>query len=187
MAAIRTGLHISTVTLGTSHRVCAIWRVRDHTDAPPTSSTDTVSPCALPTALLLPRRGAEQDWAVETVLAALRERGGGDGPSCATLSTSADGIRLTSLRRGLCDADLLELARTGLGEGQREWAALAARDPAAFHAAAPAPYVLRRHAAAFHVRRPDGGGHARLVHRRSEEVLRAFTAGPPGQYTDHED
>ncbi|WP_236241608.1 hypothetical protein [Streptomyces sp. CC228A] len=169
MAPLSTGLHISTVSAGGSHRVCAIWRVHGRPAPAPDRS------CAHPAALLLPRRGAEQDWAVETVLAALRERGAPDGPACAALTTDADGIALVRLRGGLCDADLLELGRAALGAGQREWAALADSDPAAFRAAADAPYALRRQAAVVRGPQP-GGGPVHVVHRRAEEVLRAYTA-----------
>ncbi|OII62933.1 hypothetical protein BJP40_26420 [Streptomyces sp. CC53] len=179
MVPISTGLHVSTVSAGGSHRVCAIWRVHGRAASPPDTS------CVYPAALLLPRRGAEQDWAVETVLAALRERGAPDGPACAALTTDADGIGLVRLSSGPCDADLLELGRAALGRGQREWAALAARDPAAFHAAADAPYVLRRQAALVRGPRP-GRRPVHMVHRRSEAVLRAFTAdllsGAPGPW-----
>ncbi|MGW7050521.1 hypothetical protein [Streptomyces sp. NPDC054887] len=169
MPSIHWGLHISTVRLGASHRVCAVWRV--------SGPADPRHPCEFPGALLLSRRGAEQDWAVETTLAALDAQPLGDGPACATLTTTAQGIELVSLRPGLCAVELRQLSRTALGEDHDGWARLSREDPAAFHASAASPYVARRQAAVLLTREPDGRrGHRRVVHERQAEVLRDYTA-----------
>ncbi|MFF9050900.1 hypothetical protein ACF09Z_07025 [Streptomyces erythrochromogenes] len=168
MAHVRTGLHISVVTLGSTHRICAIWSVRG-------TAADV---CEFPGALLLPRRGAEQDWAVETALAQLAGHGAGDGPSCLDLTTTAGGIEPAGYRPGLCASDLLGLARTALGEGQREWAELARADPAAFHGTAARPYAMRRQAACLVTRDPDGPRRdVTLLHARQDRVLRDYTVG----------
>ncbi|MFF8402803.1 PLP-dependent aminotransferase family protein [Streptomyces sp. NPDC014846] len=163
-----SGLHLSVVSLGSSRRVCAIWKV--------SGPADPGRPCAFPDTLLLPRRGAEQDWAAEVALAALDERDLGDGPACVDLTTTAEGVRFTALRPGLCHPDLLELSRAALGDGHREWADLSRTRPASFHATAAQPYALRRHAAAVTTHTQDGPGRVHVLHRRSEHVLRAYTA-----------
>ncbi|MFI5861038.1 hypothetical protein [Streptomyces sp. NPDC051546] len=165
MTHVRTGLHISIVTLGSTHRICAIWSVRG-------TATEV---CEFPGALLLPRRGAEQDWGVETALAAY---GGGDGPACVDLTTTSGGIEPAGFRRGLCASDLLGLTRTALGEGQQEWADLARAAPAAFHGTAARPYVMCRQAACL-VTRDREGPHrdVKLLHARQDRVLRDYTVG----------
>ncbi|WP_051807523.1 hypothetical protein [Streptomyces sp. NRRL F-2664] len=170
MAHVRTGLHISIVTLGSAQRVCAIWSVRG------TAAEEHA--CEFPGALLLPRKGAEQDWAVETALAAVLEQCPADGPVCVNLTTTAGGIEAEGLRTGLCASDLLNLARTALGEDQREWAELARADPAAFHATAAQPYTLRQQAACLITRGPNGPHKdVTLLHARQDTVLRDYTVG----------
>ncbi|MCZ4085688.1 hypothetical protein [Streptomyces antarcticus] len=170
MSHVRTGLHISVVTLGSSHRICAIWSVR--------GTAAAEDPCEFPGALLLPRKGAEQDWALETALAAIRAYGAGDGPACVDLTTTADGIEPAGLRSGLCASDLLGLARTALGEGQQEWAELACEDPAAFHGTAAQPYTMRQQAACLVTRDRDSPRrNVRLLHARQDTVLRDYTVG----------
>ncbi|MBB1259046.1 hypothetical protein [Streptomyces alkaliterrae] len=170
MPPVPAGLHLSLVLLEASHRVCAIWRV--------SGAADPRTPCEFPGALLLPRRGAEQDWAVDTALTALHRRGvHGPGPACVDLAVTADGITPAALRVGLCAERLRALTRDALGEDQADWAALAHRDPAAFRTAADRPYVVRRPAAALAVPGPDGLPHrAEVVDRRPEPALRAYTA-----------
>ncbi|MFJ3922599.1 hypothetical protein [Streptomyces sp. NPDC090022] len=170
MSHVRTGLHISVVTLGSAHRICAIWSVR--------GTAAAEHPCEFPGALLLPRKGAEQDWAVETALAAAVAHGAGDGPACVDLTTTAGGIEPAGLRTGVCASDLLDLARTALGEDQREWAELARTDPAAFRAAARRPYSMRQRAACLVTRDPAGPRRdVRLLHARQDTVLRDYTVG----------
>ncbi|MET9695316.1 hypothetical protein ABZY31_00060 [Streptomyces sp. NPDC006529] len=168
MGHVRTGLHISLVKLGSAQRICAIWSVRG-------SGTD---PCEFPGALLRPRRGAEQDWAVETALEAMAAHGAGDGPACVDLTTTADGIAPAGIRPGLCASDLLGLARTALGEDQREWAELARADPAAFRGAAARPYAMCRQAARLVTRDPDGPRReTTLLHARQDRVLHDYAVG----------
>jgi hypothetical protein len=169
MPPIVTGLHINAVTLGTSFRVCAIWRVG--------GVAEPERRCAFPRALLLPRRGTEQDWAVDSALIAVEEQRIGDGSLCVDLATTLDGITVTGLRPGLCGSELLELSRAALGEGHEEWAERARRDPRTFHAVAAGHYVLLRHAAAVADRDPARpGGRALIVHEREHPVLRAYIA-----------
>ncbi|MCZ7460686.1 hypothetical protein [Streptomyces sp. WMMC940] len=171
MPPFSAGLHINVVSLGLTRRICAIWRV---------GSPVGQRPCEFSGALLLPRRGAEQRWAVETAVAALEEHGVGDGPACVDLTTTATGIELGAVRGGLCRSDLLELSRAALGDGHREWADLAVDHPADFRTAAGVPYVVLRHAATVTLRSPDGPGspdrRVRLLHPRQQDVLRAYTA-----------
>ncbi|MFE5869250.1 hypothetical protein ACFQ6V_11420 [Streptomyces roseifaciens] len=139
---------------------------------------DPQRPCEFPGALLLPRKGAEQDWAVETALAALDEHAIGEGPACTDLTTAADGIRIAALRPGLCSRELQDLSRTALGESHGDWARLSREDPAAFRAAAAGTYVLRTQVATLATRGPDGRpGRSQLVHARQDKVLRAYMAG----------
>ncbi|MEV1047757.1 hypothetical protein [Streptomyces sp. NPDC049916] len=169
MAPMSTGLHVNAVVLGASHRICAIWKV--------SGPAGRREGCAFPFALLLRRRGTEQDWAAETALGALAGRRA-DGPVCVDLTTTVHGIEVGALRPGLCGTDLLEASRTALGEGHREWARRADEDPSAFHAAASGSYVLRRHAAVLAGQGPRGrgGGPVRVVHEREQPVLRAYAA-----------
>ncbi|WP_306320201.1 MULTISPECIES: hypothetical protein [unclassified Streptomyces] len=177
-----SGLHVNVVSLGTTRRVCAIWKV-----AGPAAESERR--CAFPYALLLPRRGAEQDWAAELALAALDERATGDGPACVDLTTPAEGVRFTALRPGLCHPDLMELSRAALGGGHREWTDLSRDRPTVFHTAAARPYTLHRHAAAVTTHTEDGPDRVHVLHRRPEHVLRAFAAArlaaqrPPHQRT----
>ncbi|CAL9480986.1 PLP-dependent aminotransferase family protein [Streptomyces sp. enrichment culture] len=168
MPPLPSGLHLSVVSLGSSRRVCAIWKVG--------GPADPGRPCVFPDALLLPRRGAEQDWAAQLALAALDERGVGDGPACVDLTTTAGGVRFTALRPGLCHPDLMELSRAALGGGHREWTDLSRSRPASFHATAAQPYALHRHAAAVTTHTQDGPGRLHVLHRRPEHVLRAYAA-----------
>ncbi|MFH8702402.1 hypothetical protein [Streptomyces rubrogriseus] len=164
-----TGLHINAVALGDSCRICAIWRVSRPADPRPA--------CEPVVALLLPRRGTEQDWAAETALRALGEQRLGDGPVCVDLATTVDGIAVDTLRPGLCEPGLLEASRAALGEGHQEWAELARGNPSAFHAAASDGYVLLRHAAVVTECDPAGpGGRVPVVHAREHRVLRAYGA-----------
>ncbi|CAL9582381.1 hypothetical protein [Streptomyces sp. enrichment culture] len=165
-----TGLHINAVALGDSCRICAIWRVSGPAD-------HRRRACEFAFALLLPRRGTEQDWAAETALCALDERRFGDGPVCVDLATTVDGIAVDALRPGLCGPDLLETSRAALGEGHQEWSELARSDPAAFRAAASEGYVLLRHAAVVTDCGPAGpGGRVPVVHVREHRVMRAYAA-----------
>ena len=168
MPPLSSGLHLNVVSLGSSRRVCAIWKVG--------GPVDPGRPCAFPDALLLPRRGAEQDWAAQVALAALDEQGLGDGPACVDLTTTAGGVRFTALRPGLCAPDLMELSQAALGGGHREWTDLSRSRPASFHTTAAQPYALRRHAAAVTTHTQDGPGRVHILHRRSEHVLRAYAA-----------
>ncbi|MCS0600540.1 PLP-dependent aminotransferase family protein [Streptomyces sp. LP11] len=168
MSPLPSGLHLSVVSLGSSRRVCAIWKVG--------GPVDPGRPCAFPDALLLPRRGAEQDWAAQIAFAALDEQGLGDGPACVDLTTTAKGVRFTALRAGLCHPDLMELAHAALGDGHREWTDLSRSRPVSFHATAAQPYALRQHAAAVTTHTQDGPGRLHVLHRRSEHVLRAYAA-----------
>ncbi|MFB6548561.1 hypothetical protein [Streptomyces sp. NPDC056405] len=138
---------------------------------------DRQRPCDFAFALLLPRRGTEQDWAAETALGALEERWCGDGPVCVDLTTTVDGIAVDALRPGLCGADLLEVSRAALGAGHQEWAELADHDPSAFHSTASDGYLLLRHAAVVDDCAATGpGGRVRIVHAREHRVLRAYVA-----------
>ncbi|MFD7093329.1 hypothetical protein [Streptomyces xanthophaeus] len=169
MTSMTTGLHINAVALGNSRRICAIWRV----SGPPGQQ----QPCTFALALLLPRRGTEQDWAAETALGAVEEQRFRDGPVCVDLTTTVDGIVVDALRPGLCGSDLLETSRTALGKGQHDWAELALEDPSAFHAAASERYVMRRHAAVVTVGAPMGSGcPVHIVHEREPRVLKAYVA-----------
>ncbi|WP_328318229.1 hypothetical protein [Streptomyces sp. NBC_00388] len=169
MPYMDTGLHINTVTLGNSRRICAIWRVSVPVGRQPA--------CKFAFALLLPRRGPEQDWAAEIALGAVEEQRLRDGPVCVDLTTTVDGISVEALRPGLCGSDLLEISRAALGEGQQEWAGLAHRDAPAFHALASDSYVMLRHAAVVTVGGPAGpGGSTHIVHEREHRVLRAYMA-----------
>ncbi|MCM2578517.1 hypothetical protein [Streptomyces meridianus] len=199
MSPSGTGLHVTTVSLGRAHHICAVWRVRRPMGPPDVS-------CAFPSALLLPRRGAEQEWAVECALTALCTSGPASGPACVDLDTGTDGIKVSSVRAGLCTPELRELARTSTGEGQEGWAALAAEQPGAFRARAGSDYRMARHAAVVSVASPpldafqggeptglagsvpshhrtvpvpgcppDGRRHRlHLVHERQETVLRDY-------------
>ncbi|WP_344124240.1 hypothetical protein [Streptomyces blastmyceticus] len=139
---------------------------------------DPQRPCEFPGALLLPRRGAEQDWAVEMALAALDEHAIGERPACTDLITTADGIRIASQRPGLCSPELQELSRTALGASHGDWDRLFREDPAAFRAAAADGYVLHKQAAVLATRGPDGRlRRSQVVHARQEKVLRDYTAG----------
>lgn len=180
MPTFAAGLHLHVVSLGHTHRICAVWRVVAWRDCSPLGAPADDLPCAFSGALLLPRRGAEQRWAVETAVATLDEGDAGDGPVCVDLTTTAEGIEPGAVRPGLCRSEeLLELARAATGDGQREWADLARDAPAAFHARAGDPYPLQRHAAAVTLRSPDGPGspdrRVRLLHRRPQDVLRGYT------------
>ncbi len=94
------------------------------------------------------------------------------------LTTTAGGIEAAGLRTGLCASDLLHLARTALGEDQREWAELARADPAAFHSTAARPYTLRQQAACLVTRSPNGPHKdVTLLHARQDTVLRDYTVG----------
>jgi len=169
MSSMNTWLHINAVALGNSRRICAIWKVSD-----PAGQGQA---CEFGFALLLPRNGAEQDWAAETALGALKEQRLGNGPVCVDLTTTVDGIAVGALRPGLCGADLLEVSREALGEGHQEWAELAHGDPSAFHSVASDGYVLLRHAAIVAGRDPTGpGGRVRIVHVREHRVLGAYVA-----------
>ncbi|PCG86026.1 hypothetical protein CIB93_11010 [Streptomyces sp. WZ.A104] len=169
MPSMSTGLHVNAVVLGSSRRICAIWKV--------SGPADRRRACEFTFALLLRRRGPEQDWAAETALGALEE-GFDDGPVCVDLTTTVHGIEVDALRPGLCGADLLEASRAALGEGHQEWAKLAHEDPQAFRAGASGSYVLLRHAAVM-----AGVGTGRgerppvhVVHEREHRVLRAYAA-----------
>ncbi|MFD4024070.1 hypothetical protein ACFWRV_11200 [Streptomyces sp. NPDC058576] len=169
MPSMNTGLHINAVALENSRRICAIWRV--------SVPADQQQACKFAFALLLPRRGTEQDWAAETALRAVEDQRFRDGPVCVDLTTTVDGIAVDALRPGLCGSDLLEMSRAALGEGQQEWAELAHEDPSAFHAAASDSYVMLRHAAVVTERDPMGPGvPIHIVHEREPRVLQAYVA-----------
>ncbi|WP_318199479.1 hypothetical protein [Streptomyces sp. SCL15-4] len=170
MPATRPGLHVNALVLGRTRRICAIWRVGGPAGAS--------HPCAFHAAYLLPRRGPEQDWAVDTVLGALDERHAcDDGPLCADLATTRNGMAVTALRPGLCAPFLLELSRTALGLGQREWAELAGGSPRAFHATASGDYRMYRYAAAVALPVRAGGCRVRqVVDEWEQPVLRAYAA-----------
>ncbi|GAA3181897.1 MULTISPECIES: hypothetical protein [Streptomyces] len=170
MSPRHAGIHLSVVSLGSAHRVCAIWRV--------SGPAGPRHPCDFPVALLLPRAGAEQDWAVETTLEGLEGHGSGDGPACVDLATSADGIRFLALRPGLCAPDLLDLSHAALGQGHREWARLAADAPGAFRPRALEAYAPRWYATS--VLTGSGGAHrtrVNLLHSLPHQALYAYAAG----------